>query len=66
MAFPRDDGGRTGRTRAARSAQQIHFERAAIMYWSRQAGPSTSLAELIRSAVATAVRGVADPGVTLA
>ncbi|HEY6500860.1 MAG TPA: TetR family transcriptional regulator [Streptosporangiaceae bacterium] len=40
-------------------------ERAAVMYWSRQAEPSTSLAELIRSAVATAVRGVADPRATL-
>ena len=40
-------------------------ERAAIIYWSRQAEPSTSLTDLIRTAVATAVRGVADPRATL-
>ena len=40
-------------------------ERAAIIYWSRQAEPSTALTDLIRTAVATAVRGVADPRATL-
>jgi AcrR family transcriptional regulator len=40
-------------------------ERAAIIYFSRQAEPSASLTDLIRSAVATAVRGVADPRATL-
>jgi AcrR family transcriptional regulator len=47
------------------AAVVLAAERAAIMYWSRQAEPSTSLAELIRSAVATAVRGAADPKATL-
>jgi AcrR family transcriptional regulator len=41
-------------------------ERAAIIYWSRQAEPPTSLADLIRTAVATALRGLADPRATLA
>ncbi len=41
-------------------------ERAAIIYWSRQAEPSTSLADLVRTAVTTALRGAADPQATLA
>jgi len=41
-------------------------ERAAIIYWSRQAEPPASLADLIRTSVATALRGLADPRATLA
>src|ERR1700753_2402962 len=41
-------------------------ERAAIIYWSRRAEPSTSLADLVRTAVTTALRGAADPRATLA
>jgi AcrR family transcriptional regulator len=40
-------------------------ERAAIIYWSRQAEPSASLGDMVRTAVAAALRGLADPSVTL-
>ena len=40
-------------------------ERAAVLHWFRQAGPSTSLADVVRTAVAMAVRGMTGPGVTL-
>lgn len=40
-------------------------ERAAVLHWFRQAGPTTSLADVVRIAVAMAVRGMAGPGVTL-
>jgi AcrR family transcriptional regulator len=43
----------------------IAAERAAVLHWFRQAGPSTPLADVVRTAVAMAVRGMADPGVTL-
>jgi AcrR family transcriptional regulator len=43
----------------------IAAERAAVLHWFRQAGPSTPLADVVRTAVALAVRGMADPGVTL-
>jgi AcrR family transcriptional regulator len=43
----------------------IAAERAAILHWVRQAGPATPLADVVRTAVAMAVRGMADPGVTL-
>ena len=40
-------------------------ERAAVLHWFRQAGPSTSLADVVRTAVDMAVRGMTGPGVTL-
>jgi AcrR family transcriptional regulator len=40
-------------------------ERAALLHWIRQARESTSLAEVVRTAVAMAVRGMAGQGVTL-
>ena len=40
-------------------------ERAAVLHWFRQAGPSASLADVVRTAVAMAVRGMTGPGVTL-
>jgi AcrR family transcriptional regulator len=43
----------------------IAAERAAVLHWFRQAGPATPLADVVRTAVAMAVRGMADPGVTL-
>ena len=43
----------------------IAAERAAVLHWFRQAGPRTPLADVVRTAVAMAVRGMADPGVTL-
>jgi AcrR family transcriptional regulator len=43
----------------------IAAERAAVLHWFRQAGPSTPLADVVRTAVALAVRGMADPSVTL-
>ena len=43
----------------------IAAERAAVLHWFRQAGPSTPLAELVRTAIAMAVGGMAGPGVTL-
>jgi AcrR family transcriptional regulator len=39
-------------------------ERAAVLHWLRQAGPSTPLAYIVRTAVATAVRGMTGPSVT--
>jgi hypothetical protein len=41
-------------------------ERAAIIYWTRLAEPATSLADVVRTSVTTALRGVADPQATLA
>ncbi len=43
----------------------VAAERAAVLHWFRQARPSTPLADVIRAAVAMAVRGMADPSVTL-
>ena len=43
----------------------IAAERAAVLHWFRQAGPRAPLADVVRTAVAMAVRGMADPGVTL-
>ena len=40
-------------------------ERAAVLHWFRQAGLSTSLADVVRIAVAMAVRGMTGPSVTL-
>jgi AcrR family transcriptional regulator len=40
-------------------------ERAAVLHWFRQAGPSTPLAEVVRTAVAMAVRDMTGPGLTL-
>jgi AcrR family transcriptional regulator len=40
-------------------------ERAAVLHWFRQAGPSTPLADLVRTAVAMAVRGMTGPSGTL-
>ena len=40
-------------------------ERAAVLHWFRQAGPSTSLADIVRIAVAMAVRGMTGPGAAL-
>jgi AcrR family transcriptional regulator len=40
-------------------------ERAAVLHWFRQAGPSTPLVDVVRTAVALAVRGMTGPGVTL-
>jgi AcrR family transcriptional regulator len=40
-------------------------ERAAVLHWFRQAGPSTSLADVVPTAVAMAVGGMTGPGVTL-
>ncbi len=39
-------------------------ERAAVLHWFRQAGPSTPLADLVRTAVAMAVRGMTGPSGT--
>src|SRR6202012_4160259 len=62
-----------GRTRAAGTDLEplllagvvLAGERAAIIYWSRQAEPPASLADTVRMAVATALRGVAGPSPTL-
>ena len=43
----------------------IAAERAAVLHWFRQAGPSRPLVGIVRTAVAMAVRGMAGPGVTL-
>ena len=43
----------------------VAAERAAVLHWFRQARPSTPLADVVRAAVAMAVRGMADPSVTL-
>jgi AcrR family transcriptional regulator len=43
----------------------VAAERAAVLHWFRQARPSTPLADVVRTAVAMAVRGMADPSVTL-
>jgi AcrR family transcriptional regulator len=40
-------------------------ERAAVLHWIRQAQASTPLAEVVRTAVAMAVRGMASQGITL-
>ena len=40
-------------------------ERAGVLHWFRQAGLSTSLADVVRIAVAMAVRGMTGPSVTL-
>ena len=40
-------------------------ERAAVLHWFRQAGPATSLADVVRIAVAMAVGGTTGPSVTL-
>ena len=40
-------------------------ERAALLHWIRQARETTSLAEVVRTAVAMAVRGMAGQGITL-
>jgi AcrR family transcriptional regulator len=40
-------------------------ERAAVLHWFRQAGPSTPLVDVVRTAVAMAVRGMTGPSVTL-
>jgi AcrR family transcriptional regulator len=40
-------------------------ERAAILHWFRQTEPSTSLVEVVRSAVAMAIQGMTGPSVTL-
>jgi AcrR family transcriptional regulator len=42
----------------------IAAERAAVLHWFRQARPSTSLADVVRTAVAMAVRGMTGPSVT--
>ncbi len=47
------------------AAVVVAAERAAVLHWFRQAGPSTPLADVVRTAVAMAVRGMADPSVTL-
>jgi AcrR family transcriptional regulator len=43
----------------------VAAERAAVLHWFRQAGPSRPLADVVRTAVAMAVRGMTGPGVTL-
>jgi AcrR family transcriptional regulator len=43
----------------------IAAERAAVLHWFRQPGPGRSLAEVVRTAVALAVRGLAGPDATL-
>jgi AcrR family transcriptional regulator len=43
----------------------IAAERAAVLHWFRQTGPSRPLADIVRTAVTMAVRGMASPGVTL-
>jgi AcrR family transcriptional regulator len=40
-------------------------ERAAVLHWFRQAGRSTPLVEVVRTAVGMAVRGFPGPGITL-
>jgi AcrR family transcriptional regulator len=40
-------------------------ERAAVLHWFRQAGPSTPLVEVVRRAVGMAIRGLPAPNVTL-
>jgi AcrR family transcriptional regulator len=40
-------------------------ERAAVLHWFRQAGPPTSLAEIVRTAVAMAVTGMTGARITL-
>jgi hypothetical protein len=34
-------------------------ERAAVLYWARQANPSSTLTDVVRAAVGMAVRGMA-------
>src|SRR5580700_1361279 len=40
-------------------------ERAAVLYWVRQVGPSTPLIEVVRTALAMALRGITAATVTL-
>jgi AcrR family transcriptional regulator len=43
----------------------IAAERAAVLHWFGRPGPARSLAEVVRTAVALAVRGLAGPDATL-
>jgi AcrR family transcriptional regulator len=43
----------------------IAAERAAVLHWFRQLGPSVPLVEVVRTAVAMAVGGMTGPNVTL-
>jgi len=40
-------------------------ERAAVLHWIRQVGPSTPLVEVVRAALAMALRGIAAAATTL-
>jgi hypothetical protein len=40
-------------------------ERAAVLHWFRQVGPSTPLVDVVRTALAMALRGITAATVTL-
>ncbi len=46
------------------AAVVIGAERAAVLYWARQASPSSTLVDVIRTAINMAVRGMAVRGMT--
>jgi hypothetical protein len=47
------------------AAVVVGAERAAVLYWVRQAKPSSTLVDVVRTAIDMAVRGMAVPGMAV-